>query len=117
MATRTQTAAGEQSPARSRGRRWWRIPLILVLFLLVAVLALGLWPSAPDAPGALAASRPGPQADAPTAPATPGTPQTINVAAGGSIQAALDGAHAGDTILVPSGTYHESLTIKTYGVT
>ncbi len=115
MATRTETTAGSDA-TRSR-RRWWRIPLGLLLLLLLGVLALGLWPLAPDAPPIAAESHPGPQADAPTAPASPGTPRTIDVASGGSIQAALDGAGPGDTILVPPGTYHESLTVKAYGIT
>ena len=37
---------------------------------------------------------------------------TINVSPGQSIQAAVNAAHAGDTINVAAGTYHESVEIK-----
>ncbi len=44
-------------------------------------------------------------------------PTTITVKAGQSIQAALDTAHAGDTIEVEPGLYHESLTIDLDNIT
>jgi parallel beta-helix repeat protein len=115
MATYTQAMAAAQPGQRAR--RWWRIPLALLVILVVAVLGLGFWPMAPDTPRVQGASRPGPQANAPTAPAAASAPKTIGVAAGSSIQTALDGAAAGDTILVAAGVYHESITVKTYGIT
>ena len=78
-------------------------------------LALGFWPLAPDLPRVKGESHPGPQAAA-AAPAVV-APQTINIAAGTSIQAALDKAAPGDTIVVAPGTYHESVTVKAYGIT
>jgi len=113
MATETQAAAGRSDTRR--GRRWWRIPLALVLMLLVGFLALGFWPLAPDLPRVKGESHPGPQTA--VVPPAVAAPQTINVAAGTSIQAALDKAAPGDTIVVAPGTYHESVTVKAYGVT
>jgi nitrous oxidase accessory protein NosD len=53
------------------------------------------------------------------APAGSGTarPAVIGVANGQSIQAALDHARPGDSVVVQPGTYHEQLTIRTDGVT
>ncbi|WP_307623715.1 nitrous oxide reductase family maturation protein NosD [Streptomyces sp. V3I7] len=45
------------------------------------------------------------------------TTRTLTVHPGQSIQKAVNAAHAGDTVLVKAGTYHESVTIKTSGVT
>jgi parallel beta-helix repeat protein len=116
MATKIQAAAAGQKQER-RPRRWWRVPLALLVVLLVGILALGFWPLAPDTPRVQGVSRPGPQANAPTAPATAAAPKTISVAAGSSIQAALDQAGPGDTLVVAPGVYHESVTVKAYGVT
>jgi parallel beta-helix repeat protein len=113
----SETHATTSVVRRGRHLRWWMVPLALLAGLLIIVLALGFWPIAPDLPGSAAVSRPGPQPDAPQRPAGNPAPRTLNVALGGSIQAALDSAGAGDTILVPSGIYHESLTVKTYGIT
>src|SRR5437773_294454 len=41
---------------------------------------------------------------------------TINVTPGHSIQAAVNAAHAGDTVHVAAGTYHESVEVKTGGI-
>ncbi|MFG2125619.1 nitrous oxide reductase family maturation protein NosD [Streptomyces sp. NPDC048710] len=43
--------------------------------------------------------------------------RTMTVRPGESIQKAVDAAHAGDTVLVQAGTYHESVTVKTSGLT
>ena len=42
---------------------------------------------------------------------------TIDVFPGGSIQAAVNGAHAGDVIVVHPGVYHQSVAIKKNGLT
>src|SRR5438876_1090422 len=41
---------------------------------------------------------------------------TINVTPGHSIQAAVNAAHAGDTVHVAAGTYHESVEVRTGGI-
>lgn len=43
--------------------------------------------------------------------------RTLTVHPGESIQKAVDAARAGDTVLVQAGTYHESVTVKTSGLT
>lgn len=43
--------------------------------------------------------------------------RTLTVHPGESIQKAVDAAHAGDTVMVQAGTYHESVTVKTSGLT
>ncbi|MET7289319.1 right-handed parallel beta-helix repeat-containing protein [Streptomyces sp. NPDC005573] len=44
-------------------------------------------------------------------------PRILTVSPGQSIQKAVDAARAGDTVLVRAGTYHESVTVKTSGLT
>ncbi|MFG2635696.1 nitrous oxide reductase family maturation protein NosD [Streptomyces sp. NPDC048362] len=44
-------------------------------------------------------------------------PRTLTVHPGESIQKAVNAARAGDTVLVQAGTYHESVTVKTSGLT
>lgn len=43
--------------------------------------------------------------------------RTLVVRPGGSIQKAVDAARSGDTVFVPAGTYHESVTVRTAGLT
>ncbi|HEX5692607.1 MAG TPA: hypothetical protein VFX76_21480, partial [Roseiflexaceae bacterium] len=117
MATETQVARAGRTADRPRARRWWRIPLVLLGLLIVGFLLLGFWPLAPDAPRVQGTSLPGPQANAPTAPTSAAAAKTIEVAVGSSIQAALDQAGPGDTVVVPPGVYHETVTVKAYGVT
>ncbi|MES4892454.1 right-handed parallel beta-helix repeat-containing protein [Streptomyces sp. NPDC096012] len=45
------------------------------------------------------------------------SPRTLTVHPGESIQKAVNAARAGDTVLVQAGTYRESVTVKTSGVT
>lgn len=44
-------------------------------------------------------------------------PITITVAAGEPIQAAVDRAQAGDTVLIPPGVYHETVYVDRAGIT
>ncbi|MFG2602398.1 nitrous oxide reductase family maturation protein NosD [Streptomyces sp. NPDC048514] len=44
-------------------------------------------------------------------------PRTLTVHPGESIQKAVNAARAGDTVFVQAGTYHESVTVKTSGLT
>jgi nitrous oxidase accessory protein NosD len=46
-------------------------------------------------------------------PVLAGESHTIVVSPGGSIQAAVNAAHPGDTILVKAGTYHENVLVTT----
>src|SRR5437588_200652 len=51
------------------------------------------------------------------ATAAPASAATIDVRPGQSIQAAIDGASPGDTIVVHPGTYHEAVQITKDGIT
>jgi len=57
------------------------------------------------------------QINAEPVPITDRAPQTLMVKAGESIQAAIDQAHPGDTILVEPGIYTQSVYIDTPGLT
>ena len=51
------------------------------------------------------------------AAAAAGAPQTITVAAGETIQAAVDRARPGDTVQIPYGVYHERVAVDISGLT
>src|SRR2546423_11422482 len=83
METETRMAAG--AALARRRPRWWMLVPGLPAILLIAVLALGFWPVAPDQPRGSFESRPGPQPGAAPAPAGSSAPPTVRVAPGGSI--------------------------------
>ena len=55
--------------------------------------------------------------DAGGAAAAAGAPQTITVAPGETIQAAVDRARPGDTVQIPYGVYHERVAVDISGLT
>ncbi len=88
----------------------------LLALLVVAILALGFWPIAPDVPklgGQGKAGDPTP----PTNPDKRGAGQVITVEAGQSIQAAVDQAQPGDTVRVMPGVYNEEVLVSTESLT
>ncbi len=86
----------------------------LILIVAAFVLYLFFWPAPPNLPTA--------KADAPQSAPPKGctarrdpvatTVQTLTVQSGEKIQDAVSRAHAGDTVLIPAGTYHEAVVVE-----
>jgi cytochrome c peroxidase len=99
-----------------KNRRLWIIAVPLVL--IFACLLYFVLPPAPDtASGAAQARQDRTPGCAVENLDVVGNPQTITVNPGEKIQAAVDRARPGDTVVILRGTYHEGVVVKRNNIT
>lgn len=95
-----------------------RIILLIPVLLILACLVYLILPAGPDGPTGEAAAR---TDRTPTcavdAQAVVSDPKTITVNLGEKIQAAIDAARPGDTVVVMPGTYNEGVVVKRNNIT